>query len=164
MELADFDAERSAHDNVLVDDVKKINSLLKIIDRKQAYVLRENAIQTYAMDTDYNGLRDLLYFRDDDIFPFHNEKIQAAYEQFYKDSKEFITDFYKLYTSDGRDRMTWRMSGQHWVPQPQFDAVMVQIAKLDQQASGLSKSWEALIGLARQELKSASLGIDRYQQ
>lgn len=162
IELAEFTSDSSIRDNVLVDDVKKMNSLLKVVDRKQAYVLRENAIQTYVEDTDYDGLRNLLYFRQDDIFPFHNEKIQVSYEKFCKDAERFLSDFFQLYTSDGRDRMTWRSADQLWLPQPEYDEVMAKIAKLDRQASGLSNSWEALIILARGELKGASLGIDRY--
>jgi hypothetical protein len=163
IELADYASDSSTRDNVLVDDVKKMNSLLKVVDRKQAYVLRENAIQTYVRDTDYDGLRDLLNFRQDDIFPFHNEQIQASYDQFCKDAENFLSDFFHLYTSDGRDRMTWRSADQRWLPQPEYDEVMAKIANLDRQASGLSKFWEALIVLAKQELKGATLGIDRYE-
>lgn len=90
--------------------------------------------------------------------------MQAGYEHFCKDAENFVSDLYQLYTSDGRDRITWRAAGERWLPQSEYDEVMNKIAKLDRQATGLSKSWEALIIVARDELKGASLGIDRYEQ
>lgn len=61
MELAEFTSVGGTQDNVLVGDVKKMNSLLKIVGRNQAYILRENAIQAYMDADDYDGLRDILY-------------------------------------------------------------------------------------------------------
>ncbi|MGV1766991.1 hypothetical protein G6L94_00045 [Agrobacterium rhizogenes] len=163
MELAEFTSDNNARDNVLVDDVKKLNSLLKIVDRKQRYVLRENAIQTYMKDNDYDGLRDLIYFHQDDIFPFHNEKIQALYEKFCSGAETFLSDLYTLYTSDGHGFMTWRPTGERWVSDEIYEEVRSKIANLDRQASALSRSWEELIVLAKQEFKGASVGIEAYE-
>ncbi|TXR50084.1 hypothetical protein [Phyllobacterium endophyticum] len=163
IELADQTSETNVRDNVLVDDVKKINSLLKIIDRNQAYVLREHAIETYFRDTNYNGLQTLLYFRQDDIFPFHNEQIQKLYEKFCRDAENFLSDLYSLYTSDGDGSMTWRPTGERWVSDEIYEQVMTEIAKLNRQASALSASWEDLIIIAKKEFKGASLGIDAYE-
>lgn len=164
MELADLGSENIGKDNTLNDDVKKVNALLKIIDRRQSYILREHAIETYINDTDYDGLRDLQYYYSDDIFPFHNAKIQAAYEKFCKDADSFLHNFYHLYTSDGRGRMTWRTADERWLPDEQYNRVMEEISQLNRQTSALSKSWETFVALARQELKDASVRIDPYEQ
>ncbi|MDT4860630.1 hypothetical protein FQZ97_952010 [compost metagenome] len=162
IELADFANDTGTKDNLLVDDVRKLNSLLKIVDRRQFYILREHAIETYMNDDAYNGLRDIIYFRQDDIFPFHNEKIQRLYVKFCEDSDAFLDDLYSLYTADGRGRMTWRTADERWVPNDVYKEVMGKIALLNQMTSNLAKSWEELIVLAKQELKGASVGIDPY--
>lgn len=164
IELADLSSKDVGKDNALNDDVHKMNALLKIVDRRQAYILREHAIETYINDTDYNGLRNLQSYRGDDIFPFHNEKIQFAYEKFCKDVDSFLHDFYDLYTSDGRGRITWRTADERWLPEEQYNRVMKKIAQLNRQTTALSKTWEALVALARQELKDASVRIDPYEQ
>ncbi len=164
MELADLSSDDTGVDNTTNDDVRKMNALLKIVDRRQAYILREHAIETYMDDSDYDGLRDLQYYRSDDIFPFHNGKIQIAYENFCKDADSFLHHLYNLYTSDGRGRITWRTRDERWLPEDQYNQVMEKIAHLNRQTSTLSKSWEALVALARQELKDAPMRIDPYEQ
>lgn len=162
IELADFANDTGIKDNLLVDDGRKLNSLLKIVDRQQFSILRENAIETYMSDDAYNGLRGIIFFRRDDIFPFHNEKIQRLYVKFCEDSATFLGDLYSLYTADGRGQMTWRTADERWVPDNVYKEVMGKIALLDQMASNLAKSWEELAILAKQEFKGASVGIDSY--
>lgn len=159
MKLAD-DAQKS--DNMNSEDVDKLNSILRIIDRRQYYVLKNKAVQTYMEDDDYNGVRDLIYYKEDDIFPFHNGKIQALYERFCSDCKEFYSEFYNLYTSDGRGRSTWRPSGDRYVSEERYEEVMGSIAHLDRMLSSLSDLWEQLISTAREELKGSSKSIERY--
>jgi hypothetical protein len=163
IELAEHASGNSTHDNLLIDDVKKLNSLLKIIDRKQFYVLREHSIQTYMRDDEYDGLRNVMNFRQDDIFPFHNDKVQHFYEKFCEDAATFLGDLYQLYTSDGSGRMTWRSASGSWLPDDLFRDVMAKICLLNCQASNLAKSWGELITLAKQEFKGASIGIDPYE-
>lgn len=163
MELADYSNATKSNDHALVDDVNKINSIIGIIDRNQYYVLRNKAIQTYMDDDDYEALLKLISFHESDIFPFHNAKIQAAYEIFCQEAREFCGEFYGLYTSDGRGRSTWKPPGERWVEDDIFRKVMSKIAALDRKASALADSWEGLINLARQELKGASKGVDRYE-
>jgi len=162
IELADFANDTSIKDNLLVDDVRKLNSILKIVDRRQFNILREHAIETYMSDDAYNGLRDIIYFRQEDIFPFHNEKIQRLYVKFCEDSDVFLDDLYSLYTADGRGRMTWRTADERWVPDNVYKEVMGKIALLNQMASNLAKAWAELVILAKQEFKGASVGIDPY--
>lgn len=114
-------------------------------------------------DTEYSGLHSLQSYSGDDIFPFHNEIIQTAYEKFCKDADSFLNDLYDLYTSDGHGRITWRTADERWLPEDQYNRVMDKIAQLNRQTSALSKSWEALVALARRELKDASLRIDPYE-
>jgi hypothetical protein len=38
IELADYSASSGSHDNIMLDDVEKINSIIKLIDKKQFYV------------------------------------------------------------------------------------------------------------------------------
>lgn len=162
MELAEYSNSTKPNDHALVDDVNKINTIIGIIDRNQYYILRNKAIQTYMDDDDYEALLKLISFHESDIFPFHNSKIQAAYEGFCQDAREFYGEFYGLYTSDGRGRSTWKPPGERWVEDDIFRKVMSMIAALDRKASALADSWEALINLARQELKGASKAVDRY--
>jgi hypothetical protein len=162
MELAEYANDTKSSDHVLVDDVEKINSIIGFIDRNQYYTLRNKAIQTYMDDDDYEGLLKLVVFRESDIFPFHNSKIQAAYLAFCDDAQSFYREFYGLYTSDGRGRSTWKPPGERWVEDDIYRKVMSKIAGLDRKASRLADAWERLINLARQELKGASKAIDRY--
>jgi len=163
MEVADYSNTTRSNDHALVDDVNKINTIIGILDKNQYYILRNKAIQTYMDDGDYDALRKLIYFRESDIFPFHNAKIQAAYEVFCQEARDFYGEFYGLYTSDGRGRSTWKPPGERWVDDDIFRNVMSKIATLDRKASALADSWEGLINLARQELKGASKGVDRYE-
>ncbi|ASV86657.1 hypothetical protein CES85_2244 [Ochrobactrum quorumnocens] len=163
IELADFSNGNSAHDGMMVDDVNKLNSLLKLVDRHQAYILREHAIETSMHDTDYDGIQQLVRYHNDDIFPFHNKNIQVHYEQLCRDAEKFLRDLFNLYTSDGRGWMTWRVAGEGWVSQDVYDRVMSRIGELNRQTSLLSQTWEELITLALAELKGASQPINRYE-
>lgn len=100
--------------------------------------------------------------KENDLFPFHNNKIQALYESFADRAHAFLMDFYGLYTSDGRGRSTWRATGDRYVSDEIYKDVMKQIAVLDHQASGLADTWEELIRVSREELKGASTPMDRY--
>ena len=162
IELAEYSNNTKSNDHALVDDVNKINSVIGLIHRNQYYILKNKAIQTYMEDNDYEGLLNLIYFRESDIFPFHNQKIQAAYEAFCSDVLSFYQEFYGLYTSDGRGRSTWKPRGDRWVEDEIYEKVMSKIAALNRKASSLADSWEGLINLSRQELKGASKAIDRY--
>jgi hypothetical protein len=168
VELADYigtgnaaDQAKSA-DNIKSDDVNKLNTILKIIHKKQFYILKQKAIQTYMEDDDYDGLRDLIYYRENDIFPFHTVKVQEMYEKFCVGCKDFYSKFYNLYTSDGGGRSTWRPVGNRYVSDEIYSGVMTEIAELDRKASSLAELWEQLIVVARQELKGASKSIERY--
>ncbi len=163
IELADFSNDNSTRDSMMIDDVNKLNSLLKLVDRHQAYILREHAIETSIRATDYDGIRQLVQYRNDDIFPFHNKNIQARYEQLCHDAEQFLHDLFNLYTSDGRGWMTWRVAGEGWVPQDVYDRVMGRISELNRQTNSLSQAWEELITLALAELKGASQPIKRYE-
>lgn len=156
-------ATDTVNDNILVDDVEKINSIIKIIDSKQYYILKRKSIQTYMGENDYKGLLDLIYFKENDIFPFHNKEIQTTYENFCEDVESFHNAFYELYTSDGRGRSTWRSGGDLYVSDEEFRRIMSTIGALNRQSSALAASWEDLIKLARRELKGASKAIDRYE-
>jgi hypothetical protein len=162
IELADFSYDKKADDHALVADVEKMNSIVAIVHRNQYYVLKNMAIQTYMDDEDYEGLRLLTSFYSSDIFPFHNQRIQTAYEKFCGDAQTFLGQFYGLYTSDGRGRSTWKPPGDRWVEDEIYEKVMSKIAVLNQRASALAEAWEALINMSRQELKSASKLLDRY--
>lgn len=160
IELADHSG-RSA-DNIMSDDVDKLNKILTLVDSKQFYILKNKAIQTYMDDDDYEGLRRVISLRDNDIFPFHNQRIQTLYEKFCEDARDFCSDFYDLFTSDGRGNSTWRPSGDRYVDDEVYSKVMTKIAFLDRKTSKLAASWEEFISASRQELKGASKAIDRY--
>jgi len=163
VELSEKPADEKSNDNILVDDVNKMNSLLKIIDKKQFYILKNKAIQTYMHENDYLGLLELIYFRENDIFPFHNDEIQKAYIAFAEAVTNFHHEFYTLYTSDGRGHSTWKPTGEHWVDDDVYKKIMSKIALLNNQASSLADMWESLIALSRRELKGASKALDRYE-
>lgn len=161
IELADS-GNSSSKDNIMSDDVDKLNSLLKLIDKKQYYVLKNKAIETYMNDDDYDGLRNLIIHKEDDIFPFHNKNIQSLYERFYADARDFYSGFYEIYSYDGRDRSTWRPPGGGYVDDETYKNIRKKIAVLDNKASKLAELWEELINVSRQELKGASKAIERY--
>lgn len=163
IELADVSMISKFDDNILSDDAEKLNKLLDIIDRNQFYILRNKAIQTYMDEDDYDGLRKLINHSENDIFPFHNQRIQALYEQFCDDVRDFYSDFYNLYTSDGRGNSTWRPSGERYVDDEIYSKIMTKIAFLDRKASRLAQAWIDLISVSRQELKGASKAIERYE-
>jgi hypothetical protein len=162
VELADYQTGAKFDDNVASDDVTKFNSILNIIDKNQYYILRQKSIQTYMGEDDYEGIRRLIYYKENDIFPFHNENIQPLYEKFCADAKSYFMDFYNLYTNDGRGRSTWRAPGEGYVSEEIFQQVAKKIAVLDNRASKLADLWEKLVDVARQELKGASKAIERY--
>ncbi|WP_143540297.1 hypothetical protein [Rhizobium chutanense] len=115
------------------------------------------------METDdYDGILNLIIFRKNDIFPFHNSKIQFLYEKFCSDAYEFHSNFYGLYTNDGRGSSTWRPRGDGYVSEEIYDRVMSKIAVLNDKASELAQQWEELISVSRQELKGASKSVERY--
>jgi hypothetical protein len=149
-------------DNIKTDDVNKINSILKIVDKNQFYILKNRAIQTYMEDDDYSGLLNLMHYKESDIFPFHNERIQTTYEKFCSECQNFYFSFYNLYTSDGRGRSTWRPLGDRYVNDEIYEGIMAKIAELDRMALSLAELWEQLIAVARQELKGASKSIEHY--
>lgn len=149
-------------DNIKSEDIEKLNTILRIVDKRQYYTLKNKSIETYMEDNDYIGLRDLIYYKEDDIFPFHNEKIQAAYEKFCTECTDFYSNFYTLYTSDGRGRSTWRPSGDRYVSEERYEEVMKSIARLNRMLLNLSDLWEKLISTAQKELKGSSKSIERY--
>lgn len=163
MEISEKPPQDKSSDNILVDDVSKMNSLLKMIDKKQFYILKNKAIQTYMHEDDYSGLLELIYFWENDIFPFHNNEIQKAYIRFAEAATNFHHEFYTLYTSDGRGHSTWKPTGEHWVDDDVYKKIMSKIALLNNQASSLADMWESLIALSRRELKGASKALDRYE-
>ncbi|WP_421871784.1 hypothetical protein [Pararhizobium sp.] len=163
IELADYKGEGISHDNIMSEDMEKLNKIINVIDRNQFYILKNKAIQTYMDDDDYDGLSKLISFREHDIFPFHNQRIQSLYERFCENSREFCFDFYQLYTSDGRGNSTWRPSGDAYVDDDIYDKVMSKIALLDRKSSKLAELWEEFIKVSRQELKGASKVIERYE-
>jgi hypothetical protein len=112
---------------------------------------------------DYKGLQNLIYYKENDIFPFHNKKIQNLYEKFSKEAKDFYMKYYSLYTYDGRDSATWRPSGGRYVSEEIYKEIQGEIAVLDKKASKLADLWEELINVSRQELKGASKAIERYE-
>ena len=114
-------------------------------------------------DDDYRGLQNLLYFKKNDIFPFHNQKIDSDYQIFCEKADEFISDFFSLYSFDGIDHHTWRPKGDGYVSDEIFGEIMGKIAKLDRKASLLADLWEEFINAARQELKGASKVIEPYE-
>lgn len=163
IEFAELSNKDKADDYILVDDVNKINTIIKFIDKNQYYILRHKSIQTQMRDEDYDGILGLISFRQSDIFPFHNPKIQVAYEKFCSDAEDFCGEFYGLYTSDGRGGSTWRPPGDDgWVEDEIFDRVMSKIAALNRKASLLADDWEGLILLCKNELKGASKSINSY--
>ncbi|TGU87709.1 hypothetical protein EN794_050465 [Mesorhizobium sp. M00.F.Ca.ET.151.01.1.1] len=163
IELADYRTGAKIVDNIMSDDVSKINSIIAMIDKNQYYILKQQAIQTYTDDDDYEGLRKVINHKGKDIFPFHNQSIQAAYEKFCESAHDFLMDFYGLYTSDGTGRSTWRPNGDGYVSEEIYQKIMTEIAKLDRRQSKLADLWEELITIARRELKGASKPIDRYE-
>ncbi|ESY70034.1 MULTISPECIES: hypothetical protein [Mesorhizobium] len=162
-ELADYRESERFNDNVMSDDVDKLNSIIKIIDRRQFYTLKQKAIQTYMDEDDYRGLQSLIYYRENDIFHFHSVKIQTIYEKFSKEVLEFYMRFYSLYTYDGHGRSTWRPSGDRYVSDEVYKEIQHEIAMLDHKASKLVELWEELINVSRRELKGASKAIERYE-
>nr|CAD6618402.1 hypothetical protein RTCK_03600 [Rhizobium sp. TCK] len=163
IELADFLGDRSFNDNILSDDVEKLNVLLGFITAGQFYVLRNKAIQTYMDDDDYEGLLDLISYAERDIFRFHNEALEASYRAFSAKASEFYRAFYLLYTSDGRGHSTWRPRGDGYVSDEVFERIQTRIGALDGQASELATLWEKFILLARRELKGSSRHIRQYE-
>ncbi|MDW9447440.1 hypothetical protein GOA58_07015 [Sinorhizobium meliloti] len=162
IELADS-GNSDFNDNIMSEDVDKLNSLLKMIDKNQFYILKEKAIQTYMDDDDYDGLANVISYCRSDIFPFHSQKIQALYDRFCTEARIFYSDFYNLYTSNGRGSSTWRPPGDPYVSDEIYRKVMSKIAVLDDKASKLAQLWEELINVSRQELKGASKAIERYE-
>lgn len=163
VELADYRESERFFDNVMSEDVDKLNSLLKIIDRNQFYVLKRQAIQAY-MDSDaFRGIQKLIDHKDNDIFPFHSNNIQSLYEKFSKDAHDFILKYYSLYSYDGNDRSTWRPPGGGYVSNEIYKVIQDEIAVLNEEASKLAELWEELIGVSRRELRGASRTIDRYE-
>ncbi|QHW24462.1 hypothetical protein GYN07_09035 [Rhizobium leguminosarum bv. viciae 248] len=150
------------NDNAKSEDVNKVNSLLKMIDKRQFYTLKEKAIQTYMREDDYDGLSQLVNYHESDIFPFHSQNIQSLYQGFSTGAREFYFQFFSLYSSDGRGHATWKPLSGGWLPDEQYKEVMAKIATLDRLASELSKIWEELIRVSLQELKGASKAIERY--
>lgn len=163
IEFADYQGRGRFNDNILSDDVDKLNKLISIIDRDQFYILSQTAIQTYMGEDDYKGIQKLIYYKENDIFPFHNKKIQDLYENFSKDAREFYMEFYSLYTTDGRGSSTWRPNGGRYVSQKIYEEIQDEIAVLDRKAAKLAELWEELIEVSRQELKGASKAIERYE-
>lgn len=161
-ELADYRESERFNDNVMSDDVEKLNAIISLIDRTQFYTLRQKAIQTYMEADDYRGIQNLIYYKENDLFPFHNKRIQSLYENFVKDAHDFIMQFYGLYTYDGHGRSTWRPSGDRYVSDEIYKEIMGDIAVLDRKASKLADLWEEFIAVSRQELKGASKAIERY--
>lgn len=162
IELADS-GNNSSNDNIMSDDVDKLNSILKIIDKRQYYVLKNRFIETYMNADDYDGLRDLISYKEDDIFTFHNKNIQSLYEKFSADARDFYSGYFEIYSYDGPDRCTWRPPGGGYVDDETYKRIRAKIAVLDIKASKLAGLWEELINVARQELKGASKAIERYE-
>ncbi|MFA6153023.1 hypothetical protein [Mesorhizobium sp.] len=162
-EISDYREGEIFNDNIKSDDVDKLNSIIKIIDRNQFYILKQKSIETYMDADDYKGLQSLIYYKQNDIFHFHNVKIQAIYEKFSNEALEFYMSFFGLYTYDGHGRSTWRPSGDRYVSDEVYKEIQHEIAVLNRKASSLAERWEELINLSRQELKGASKAIERYE-
>lgn len=162
-ELADYRESERFNDNVMSDDVDKLNAIIGLIDRNQFYILKQKSIQTYMGADDYKGIRNLIYEKENDIFPFHNGKLQKLYEKFSNDAHDFYMKFYGLYTYDGHGRSTWRPSDGQYVSDEIYEEIQSEIAVLNEKASKLAELWEELIYVSRQELKGASKAIERYE-
>lgn len=162
LKFADYRENTIYKDNIISDDVNKINNIIRIIDSNQFYILIKKEIQTYMEDDDYDGLFRIIYYKENDIFPFHNEKIQNLYERFSLEVQQFYSDFYNIYTSNGRGMSTWRPSGEKYVSDEIYEEIQAEIAVLNRKASKLADLWEELINVSRQELKGASKTIERY--
>lgn len=164
IERAEYEGSHEAAklDAIHSEDASKLNRILTYINKNQFYVLRHHAIETYIAERNYSGLEDILYYKENDIFPFHSKDIQTKYENFCALTEKFIEGLYGLYTSDGRGSMTWRSRRDDWVSDEVYKKVMTQIARLNREASALASSWEDLIATARAELKGASTPIEHY--
>lgn len=165
IEYAEFhaDGKGSKADNIMSEDASKLNRLLAIVNKRQFYVLKHCAIETYIGDKDYCGLEDIIAFREKDIFPFHSKDIQSKYESFCALAEKFLHGLYGLYTSDGCGSMTWRSRGDGWVSDEVYAKVMTKITGLNGEATILARSWEELITAARDELKGASTPVEHYE-
>lgn len=169
VEVADLHriADPSAGDQkaaaLMTEDVNKINHLMTLIDRNQYYVVKNFAVETYFWDSIYDGILKLNRYYEDDLFPFHNGKIQEKYIQLVNEAKDFHHDLYLLYTSDGKGRSTWRTRDDRWVPDDVYNRVMEKVAALNKQTTNIADFWEQLIEVARQELKGAPKSITRYE-
>ena len=162
IELAGWQNHSGYNINTLNEDVEKLNQLIKLVDRKTYYILRNANLETYIGSDDYRGLGDLLGYYDEDAFPFHNENLQKLYEEFHKKSANFITRLGGLYTSDGRGRATWRPRGDQWVDNDHYEKVEAEMDTLNREASELSGAWENFIKVAKTELRGNSIGIASY--
>lgn len=163
IELADWNNNFSKQNGFDRDDVNKINHLLRIIDKKQFYILRESVIETYMDGEDFRGLKDVLNYRKIDVFPFHNVLVRDAYERFCALSSEFLDKYSSLYTSDGNGRKTWRPSGGRHVPQDRYDEIMLECARLSRQLYKISEAWEGLIKVSRENLNVKDESIKFYE-
>lgn len=162
VELADWQNHRGYNVNTLNEDARKLNQLINVVDRKTYYILRNASVETYIGSDDYRGLEDLLAYYREDVFPFHNEKLQEPYEKFHKRSANFIEKLWTLYTSDGSGRATWRSHPDRWVDDDLYEEIMAKIAVLNREAAELSDAWENFIRVAKAELRGNSFGIASY--
>ena len=163
LEAASFQNKVGLHDNADSDDAKKLNTILSYIDSKQYYILKHYNIETYFADNDYDGVSKIIYYFENDIFPFHNDELQSIYLKFCRESKEFYYELFTLYTSEGNGRATWRPTGGRYVPEDAYREVQAKIAVLNSKATKLADQWEELISVARQKLIKSSVKIEQYQ-
>ena len=56
VELADWQNHHGYNINTLNEDVGKLNQLIKLVDRKTYYILRNANLETYIGSDDYKGL------------------------------------------------------------------------------------------------------------
>lgn len=163
IEISDYRKDERFNDNILSDDVDKLNKIIEFMDKNQFYTLSKVEIQTYMNADSYKGIEKIIHYKENDIFPFHNNKIQNLYDIFSSKSEDFLMRLYNLYTYDGNGRITWRPSGDRWVSDETYQKIMAEKAILGRDASNLAKLWEELIQISIQELKGASKTINRYE-
>ncbi|MGY4751378.1 hypothetical protein ACVNHC_16100 [Pannonibacter sp. Q-1] len=162
-ELEDLSSVLKIENRKMNEDVEKINSLIGIIDKKQYYILRNNAIETTMQNDDYEGLSKLLDYYEDDIFPFNNRDVQAKYEKFCRDSEDFLNELMSIYNKGSNGWMTWRPDNGSWVSQDKYDYVMNKINELNIKSRNLNDSWISFLKLASKSLSGASISIERYK-
>ncbi|MEP4032195.1 hypothetical protein [Roseibium polysiphoniae] len=163
IEFAEFSRNSSVQENILNDDVKKFNYILEIVDYNQSYVIMNYDIETYIDDEDYRGLRKIVRYFDDDMFPFHNKRVQDYFASFCQKSEDFLSALYEIYTSTGRGTATWRPGGDGYVSNEEYEKVIEEIGEIRRIKRQASDIWEEFIKVAREELKGSTVRMKQYE-